>query len=315
MAVTKPALARKMQRIIVVYNPHSSRFVDVKKEVIDKLSTMKGCMVGKYEIKKIGIEKNIDNLVGILKDEDLVIAAGGDATGVIAANGILKSGKDVTLAVLPYGNFNDLARTLGIQKIEDVFGKKIKKEKFYPLEIVVDGKMFRYATCYTTIGMMAEAVYIYDKPDMRKKLKTRFGRAIISYMALAGWHFTHRHRKKFLPDVCLNGKPQAKRSSDYVALNGKWVARVMKGGEYYRDKTVFKSEVVKLTGFCRLVKWMAKSILKQVPGTTTKGDILEFCQPATVTIQAEGEHRLFQGISKIEIRKSDKYLKVLSLSD
>lgn len=301
---------RKMQRVIVVYNPNSSRFADVKREVIDRLCALKGYMIGKYEIKKIGIEKNVESLAGLIKDDDLVIAAGGDATGVIAANGILKSSKDATLAVLPYGNFNDLARTLETQSLEDIFSKKIHKEKYYPLEIVVDGKIFRYATCYTTIGMMAEAVYIYDEPGVRKKLKTRFGREVISYTALAGWYFKHRHKKKFLPEVSLNGKVQNK-CSDYVAVNGKWVARVMKGGEYYHSAKAFQSGAAKLTSFWRLVGWMTRSMLKQVPGVITHGDVLEFCQPATVTIQAEGEHRLFRDVKKIEIRKSDKYLTVL----
>ena len=110
-----------MKRLFIVYNPRSSRFLDVKKEVIDKTKSLKGYMVGKYEVEPTDVDENAKNLAKILKDGDLVLSAGGDATASISANGILRSNKDVTLAVLPYGNFNDLARTLGAKKFEDLF--------------------------------------------------------------------------------------------------------------------------------------------------------------------------------------------------
>ena len=110
-----------MQRLILVYNPRSSRYVDVEREVISRLHHLKGYTIGKYEVKPTNLDDNITKLSKLLKNGDFVLSAGGDATGIIASNGILKSGKDATLAVLPYGNFNDLARTLGTMKFDDVF--------------------------------------------------------------------------------------------------------------------------------------------------------------------------------------------------
>ena len=173
-----------MKRLIVVYNPSSSRYADVRKGVLDKVKNLNGYLVGKYEIKEIGIEENVKRLSKIVEDEDLVVSAGGDATGVITVNSVLKSGKDATVAVLPYGNFNDLSRTLGIRRIEDIIDGNYKNGKLYPLEITVDGKVFRYATCYVTIGMTADAVKLYDEPVMRKKLKNYFGRSVSSYTEL-----------------------------------------------------------------------------------------------------------------------------------
>ncbi len=301
-----------MKRIIVVYNPNSSRYADVKTGVLERLKTLNGYMVGKYEIQKIVLERNVDNLAKILKDGDLVISAGGDATGVIAANGVIKSGKDATLAVLPYGNFNDLACTLRTKSINDVLGEKAKEAVLYPLEIVVDGKIFRYATCYVTIGMMAEAVYIYDQPEMRKKLKKSFGRNITSYTVLIKWYFKNRHKKKFLPDFYLNGKKQDTRASDYVAVSGGAMARVMRGRKDYLDKKIFRREVGRLTSFWELFKIMYKSILVRIPGIETTGDVLEFVKPSTVELQAEGEHRVFKNIKKIEVKKGKKCLKVIT---
>ena len=320
-----------MKRIIFIYNPRSSRYADVRHEVLDPIRDIKSVIVGKYEVAPTNIDDNIAKLSRLIKDDDLVISAGGDATGVIASNAILKSGKNATLAVLPYGNFNDLSRTLGTKTLEDILhgrvttfqgdpqtsgfgGKKSRQappKKYYPLEIYVDGKFFRYATCYVTIGMTAEAVQIYDSPKMRAKLKSNFGRKISSYTNLASWYFKNRHKHVFIPEFSINGKLQHIKTTDYAAVNGRSMARVMKGGNDYRDPKHFRHETDRLASFYRLAKLMLRSMFSQIPGKQTSGDILEFKNPSTVTLQAEGESIRLENIKTIEIRKSPKCLKVI----
>lgn len=301
-----------MNRLLIIYNPRSSRFSDVKDEVLSHLTELKGYMIGKYEVVATNVDDNAKKLAKILKNDDLVIAAGGDATAVIAANAVLQSGKNITLAVLPYGNFNDLSRTLGTETLEDIFTTMTEPvQKLYPLEIYVDNRFFRYATCYVTIGMTAEAVELFDQPKVRKSLKTSSGRSFGSYFSLASWYFKNRHHKIFLPEFKLNGELQHRKTSDYAAVNGSSMARVMKGGEDYKNPVIFRSETDRLTSFWRLSKLLFKSVFFRIPGTETKKDILEFLEPATVELQAEGEYQVFQNINKIEIRKSKKCLKVI----
>ncbi len=301
-----------MKRILIIYNPRSSRASDVRAEVLDRIQSFKGCLAGRYEVAPTNLDDNIDKLSKLLKDGDLVISAGGDATGIIASNAILKSGKSAVLSALPYGNFNDLARTLGTKTLEDIIDRDVRGPRdFYPLEILVDGKFFRYATCYVTIGMTAEAVHIYDSPKMRAKLKTKFGRKISSYTDLASWYFKRRRKHQFIPEFSLNGELQSIKTTDYAAVNGRSMARVMKGGEDYHDPVYFRHETDKLASFYRLAKLMTRSIFSRIPGSPTDGDILEFTCPATVTLQAEGESQTFENIKKIEIRKSQKCLKVI----
>ena len=300
-----------MKRLLIVYNPHSSRYADVKAEVLAPAQSLKGYMVGKYEVERTDVNRNATKLAKLLQDGDMVLAAGGDATGVIATNAILQSGKDVTLAVLPYGNFNDLSRTLGTKTFADIFQRRVSVHKLYPLDIIADGKHFRYATCYVTIGMTAEAVKLYDTPTVRKKLKTKIGRSIGSYTELASWYFKHRHQKEFLPEFRLNGHLQPRKTSDYAAVNGHSMARIMKGGDDYLNSKIFRSETDYLTNFWRLCKLMSRSIFFRVPGHETTGDLLEFTHPATVELQAEGEYHVFKDINSIEIRKASRCLKVV----
>ncbi len=300
-----------MQRLLIIYNENSSQYVHVREEVLSRLPDLKGYIIGKYIIKKTNFEDNVACLAKILKNNDIVISAGGDATAAVSANAIIKSGKDVTLGVLPYGNFNDLARTLGIKKFEDILNKLSHRKNLYPLDIIVDGKHWRYASCYVTMGMTGEAVEIFDQPKVRKTLQKGRKSSWRSYLGLAKWYFKHRYDKIYLPGLSINGIKQHKKTSDYAAVSGKSMCRVMKGGDDYLKPKVFRSTARPLANFWNLFILMAKSILYRVPGAETTGDILEFEIPATIELQAEGEYKVFKDVKKIEIKKGETCLKVI----
>jgi diacylglycerol kinase family enzyme len=294
-----------MSRLLIIYNPNSTNFKRVKKEILDQKETLFDSYdLAEYTIKKIGFENNVKALKKELKDGDVALALGGDATAAISANAILESEKDVTLSVLPYGNFNDLARTLNTMKLKDL-NLKSKPIKLYPLGISVDGKFWRYATCYVTIGMTAEAVELFDAPKFRKYMQKGHKSSWRSYLELCKWYFKNRHKKIFLPEFTINQKPVVKKASDYAAVNGKSMCRVMKGGDDFKKPHIFRSKALKTISFPRLFVLMTRSILHRTPGDETKGDLLEFTNDkATVELQAEGEYQIFKDIKKIEVKKS-----------
>lgn len=303
-----------MQRLIIVYNPRSSRYADVRTEVLKPAAKLSGYMVGKYEVAKTNLEDNIKHLAKLLNNDDIVISAGGDATGVITVNAAMRALKKhkirVKVAVLPYGNFNDLSRTLGLSTLSDVL--TAKTAKFYPLAVYADQKFWRWATCYVTIGMTAVAVKLYDAPSMRKKLKSSFGRSVLSYTELIKWYFKNRHKQQFIPSFMLNKRAADPRISDYAAVNGRYMARVMKGREDYLKPKTFRSMTDRLTSFWRLFRLMTIAIVDRTPGVDTTSDTLEFFQPATVEVQAEGESKIFENIRQIEITKTDQYFLALT---
>lgn len=307
-----------MRRIVIVCNPRSSRYFKVRREVLDVIMNprelnsrfgLSGITVLKYEVQPTNVDDNAKLLSKLIKDEDLVLSVGGDATAVIGLNGVLLSEKDATLGVLPYGNFNDLARTLKTKKLEDIFAQK--ERKLYPLEIKVDGQHFRFASCYVSVGMMAEAVEIFDQKKIRKGLQKKKNKAVRSYSELAKWYFKHRHKKDFLPSFKLNGVNLGKRS-DYIAVNGVSLARVMRGKNKSFEPAAFSRKIGKLTSFVRLVWFMGRSILFRVPGEIVQNsDTIEFLAPATVEIQSEGEYKIFEQTKKIELIKNKRYIKVV----
>ncbi|MDO4741954.1 MAG: diacylglycerol kinase family protein [Candidatus Saccharibacteria bacterium] len=299
-----------MKRLLIVYNPNSTHFKSVKSEVLDQSTTLSGYLVGKYVITKIGFEKNVEKLSGLIEDKDLVIVAGGDATASMAANAVLKSGKDATLGVLPYGNFNDFAHTLKTKTLLDVLDTS-KATKFYPLSVFINGKFWRFAPCYVTIGMTAEATEVFGDAKTRQAIKKKHKSSWASYFYLAKWYFKNRRKKTFLPAFRLNSERDYKNQSDYFAINGSSVSHIMRSGRDYLRPRLFSSEIKELTKFRRLFAFMFLSIFSKIPSTETMGDTLEFFAPATIEVEAEGEYKIFENVRKVEIKKEPIFLKVI----
>jgi len=300
------AKTKNFRRVILVYNPRSSKAIRVKTEVLEPLRKIPGIITGKYEVKPTDVDDNAEKLSKLLQDGDIVLTAGGDGTSTIGLNGALLSNKDVRFYALPFGNFNDLPRT-----IKQASGKEI-----YPLEAIIDGKHYRYAACYFTIGMFAESTEIFDTEKTRKKLRKGNKGIFFSIKTLANWYFKNK-RKNFIPKFKFISSEktlepdETKDISDYLAVNGISVAKMMKGGKFYEDKTNFLSTTKKLTSFPRLATFMAKSILKRVPANISTKDTIIFPNGANVEIQAEGEYKKLKHVQEIIIKKSEKSIKIL----
>ncbi|MBO4854859.1 hypothetical protein J6X15_03640 [Candidatus Saccharibacteria bacterium] len=303
-----------MNKLILVYNPRSSHYLQVKKDVVDKLRGLKGWMIGKYEVVDTDVDDNAKRLAKVLEDGNLVIAAGGDGTANIALNGIMLSGREgVRLGVLGYGNFNDTARTFGKPNVEEII--KGEAVETWPLECKINGKHWRYGMCYFTIGMFAEACEVFDNPKTRKSLRKGKKSIFYSIRVLASWWFKERKKHTFMPEFSLGNSSEeyvaSNGASDYMAVNGKTVAKMMKGGKYCLQKDAFLSATGRMTKFWPLIVMMARSILKRIPGTESDYDKLVFRKPAKMMFQAEGEYKMIPDVSMVEIKKSAKPLLVI----
>ena len=295
-----------MKRLIIVYNPRSSHYSRVDREVLSKARKLKGWMIGKFEVADTDVDDNSHRLAKIFRDDDLVIAAGGDGTATIAINGImLSNAKNVRIGVLGFGNFNDTARSFGDVKFEDII--KGDAKEVWPLECKINREHWRYGMCYFTVGMFAEACAVFDHPKTRKALRSGRKRTIFSLGVLVQWWLRQRH-KKWLPRFVLGNSSdefiECEAASDYMAVNGKTVAKIMRGGKYYLQNESFLSYNGKMNKFFR----MCRSFFRHIPGTESDYDCLVFPKPAKIMMQAEGEYKKLENVSMVEISKSKKSL-------
>ena len=304
-----------MKRLFIVYNPRSSHYGQVKTDIIDRLKGLKGVMVGKFEVQPTNVDDNARRLAKVLTSGDLVIAAGGDGTANIAVNGIMLSkAQNVKFGVIGYGNFNDVARTFGSLKLDDILKGHVKR--VYPLECKINGKHWRFGMCYFTLGMFAEACACFDAPKTRKTLRKGGRKTIFSLLTLAGWWFKN-HRRQFLPESFQLGDSseefmECKMVSDYMAVNGRTVAKIMKGSDWFLRDSAFLSMTGQMTKFRKLVPMMLKSVFKRVPGAESDYDCIVFPEATKVMIQAEGEYKMISGVRTVEISKVDKALLVVT---
>ena len=331
-----------LKKLIIVYNSRSSQKDAIEREVLAPARKIKGWLVGRYAVKEVSLKENAKQLAKILNDGDLVVAVGGDGTAAMAANGILRSKKDVTFGVMSYGNFNDLAKIFRTKRPVEYGGEYVgglseimtrfeagKTSIIYPLEVQVDGKLWRYVIAYMTLGMFAESTRVFDETKVRKKLQKGGKHLIFSVLQLAKWYFQNR-KSEFIPQGELerdndketqrSGGPEimidgAARlpvgTTDYLAVNGPRLARVMRGGKWFLQAEGFRSGTARLASFWRLAWFMLRSMFWRVPGKKAQKDVIKFVQPSEVEIQAEGEYERLQDVQEIMVGKSERALKVI----
>ena len=308
-----------MKRLMMIYNPRSSCYGRVSEEVLPKARGLKGWMVGKYEVADTDVDDNAARLAKLLQDGDLVVVVGGDGTATIAMNAVLLSRcKDVVFGVLGNGNFNDMARTFGTGDFDEMLeivegGGKGRIAEVWPLECLVNGEHWRWGMCYFTVGLFAEACAVFDEKENRRELRTGRKGLLYSVGLLAKWYFANRKKVRLGDFELVRGGKRLKcvGRTDYVAINGRSMAKMMRGGEWFLDKHEFRGETRSLRGFWGLMRLMAVSILGRVPGVETGGDVLEFERPSSVMVQGEGEYKRFENVGKIEVRKSRVSVRVI----
>ncbi len=299
-----------MKKLILVYNPLASNIAEVESAVLAEARGLRGYLVGKYKVQKAGFAENVAELMRMMDDGDLVVAAGGDGTASLAFNAVVKSGKEVTFAALGYGNFNDVAGMLGEKSLTEIVRKYEAGEvsTAYPLEVKVNGEVWRYALGYATAGLLAEATTLLNQPKVRKKLDAKGRRStVFSWWEAVKWYLRN-HRRKFLVAGKLNGQEFSGKMTDYLAVNGPTLARVMYGGEFWREERKFGSALLGLGKFWKMVRFGLAAINKKkgVSLNETEGDVIEFAEVTKVGLQAEGEYEELDGVEKIEVRKAQR---------
>ena len=140
-------------RLVLVLNPRSTQAKRAEVEILKPLNRfifeeklVSNVTTFRYEVQPTHVDDNAKKLASCLLDGDIILVVGGDGTASIGVNGAILSGKKVKFYSIPYGNFNDIARTL----------QRARGQKVYAMDALVNGKHFRYALCYFTAGMLAD---------------------------------------------------------------------------------------------------------------------------------------------------------------
>lgn len=291
-----------MARVVVAYNKRSSRASEISERVLGVLKEREDLELYEFEVKRASVAENARRLVRVLRDGDVVVSAGGDGTATATLNGVVLSKKKVKFAALPYGNFNDTARLFKTRKVSEILENLENTQELYPLEMLVNGRHYRYAACYFTVGMLAESTRAFNDTEVRKSLVSGRRSLVFSILTLFSWWRKNR-KKAFLPTDL--------KATDILAVNGRSVARIMRGDSELAFSDVgFLASKQKLSGFLKTVWFVMRGMIFRVPGKVADSVKVGFLRAFEVEIQAEGEYER-KKCRKIEIRKSQVPVEVI----
>ena len=100
---------------------------------------------------------------------DVVVSCGGDGTLHEVVNGVMKSGANPVIGILPFGTCNDVARSLGIPKKLDKAIDCLLRLNTTSYDVMFDGK--DYITYALATGYLTKASYAASS-----KVKKKIGR-------------------------------------------------------------------------------------------------------------------------------------------
>jgi YegS/Rv2252/BmrU family lipid kinase len=169
----------------------------------------RGCAVVQRYTTAAGDAERLAHHVG--PDIDIVVAVGGDGTINAVANGLAQAGREVPLAVLPFGTANVLAREIGLPRDPDALAELIAAGAARPIWPGRIGDRL-FLTC-TSSGFDAQIV-----AAVHPGLKRRCGRVAFAWAVAIG---LLRYRESDLLVSC-EGTDHA--AATVIAANGRLYA-------------------------------------------------------------------------------------------
>jgi diacylglycerol kinase (ATP) len=152
-------------KYLLMYNPVSGRSkIKSKIKYIKKFFDKRKLHLDIYESKE---SKDLEKHAYLhAKDYDVFLVAGGDGTINEVVNGMMKSDKKPSLAILPSGTANDIAAILGVPRILTCALRMYMKET--PVLMDVNKMNDRYFVYTAACGMLSKISYDVSRRHIEK---------------------------------------------------------------------------------------------------------------------------------------------------
>jgi diacylglycerol kinase family enzyme len=187
-------------------------------------------------------------------DLDAVVAAGGDGTVSAVAAGVVGSGADVMLGVIPLGTLNHFSKDLGIKDVESAIDAIAKGETRRVDVGEVNGRVF---INNSSIGLYPEIVVQRDEERHAKKIGKWHAMLRAAWLILVRFPLLH-------VAIALAGKVFSARTPVVFVGNNEYEINVLKLGVRKRlDGGALSVYTFKTTSRLRML-WVAlKEILQR----------------------------------------------------
>ncbi|HWE35298.1 MAG TPA: diacylglycerol kinase family protein [Isosphaeraceae bacterium] len=196
------------RRVFVVLNPAAGTCT--ADDVREALGRYFSCEQGACDIHETTARDDLSALVreAAARGCDLVVAAGGDGTVSVVADGV--TGTETPLGIIPLGTANVLARELGVPVVLDDACRLLAG----PLATTaIDAMVVGERSYLTQVGVGIDALMIRDTGRDQKR---RLGR--LAYLWTAALHLIGFEPRRF--SIAVDGHPvERTRASQVVVAN------------------------------------------------------------------------------------------------
>jgi YegS/Rv2252/BmrU family lipid kinase len=266
-------------RALVIINPNSRKGADA--DISEGIELLKSAGFDLITTESKSAQHTAKLIDQHCNDIDLVIIGGGDGSVNAAAEAIYRH--QITLAILPLGTANDLARSLGLPKdLLEVF-KIIAANKRRKIDLgSFDGRYFFNAA---NIGLGTRVTH-----ELTPEIKKRWG--VLSYLRAAFAAF--KKNRAFRATIIVDGTHYCVRSIQLAVGNGRFYG----GGNIIDENAVIDDGVLKLYSLppqtlwelLRTAPWLRVGKQRQLECTfTASGRRMEISTHPSLEIYADGE--------------------------
>ena len=291
---------KEIKNVLIIYNPFS-----MKGKVGEKLPHIKQRLNLRYEkvdamaTPKEGAE---DLALTNAPKYDLIVSCGGDGTLHEIINGVMKSGSQPIIGILPFGTCNDVARSFKIPFNLDKALDCILRLNTTSYDVMFDGN--DYVTYALATGYLTQASYVVPS-----KVKRKIGRLAYVFAGL-------KCLFKFdaLPITVTCDKERIHGKFVYaMAMNGESTGgfRLNKGETINNNKVkivLIKKRRGCLFTFIKLFMFGIKSIRKSKNAVIREVKSFEIENHANAPFTADGEKLKFLK-KKFEVKQVSNIVK------
>ena len=305
------------RRLVVVHSPRSTAAARYDQTIKPALKSINAPL---HEIALVDrpYPEARAAIAEVLQDGDIVVAAGGDGLVNVVLDAALTSGRAVDCAVVPLGNFNDFSRSINGNTRDPAKILDSQIIEFHPLELAINGQHQLYGMQYITFGVSAKLTEWLNAPATR-----RLRRRVRGNSVLFGAICVLNYNKIFgsLGNMETILPPFTRRGTVYHDNN---IGFMLGGiGAYFRPEPgnlhLFNQQLwfhrATLTGkAARDVPYLSSWFGRHVPGEISDAETLVFEAPTKLIAQVAGDKLVFDKVTEISCRRSEKALRLFSPS-
>ena len=300
------------QRLVLAYNPRSSRQRQVKGKVFDRLAAA-GYSYQTMEVKQASLAENIALLAPQIEANDIVLCVAGDGSAHAVVNSVIASGKPgVSLGFLAFGNFNDLSHALDARHLQQdpvALLNAAHLEKAYPLAVGADGQHLRYALLYATVGWTAKAAAHFDRSNVRDHSingKTGLVRSLIGL----GIFYLKSRQSSLLPEFKIDDKLY--HQTDILVANSSKIARLFATGHKFYLTDKFLLRTLDVRHLLPNIGFLFSGLFHRIKGQERDSLRVDFQQPSDIVVQCDGEVVELDGVKTLTFGKLSQPLSILT---